>query len=482
MKLPYLKKNSKYILKPFIDKDERRQNQIKSAKLKPRFISDEEKATIEYEELISPKPFYREYDELSFFVEGMARVRVKGKLTYIDYNERQLKLSENYIRLSDFKNGIAEVKKDDGYWYLINKNGVEVNKQAYESILYNNYGFYSAMTSYGQEHLLDIAGNQINLDDLDMPSMNKKVNYFSVSQSLILVSYSDQTYRALDYDGLELFKTKDFTFISDFHHDFAMAVTKEKKVVIIDANLNCLKELQDVNEKEIDGIGFVDGFSIISKRDYQRLINLQGETLCEYPIIGSAGYGLFKVGKSIKNETKYTFLNSLFKEATSFKYNQLNDFSEGIASFEMNNKWGLINIDGNEIVSQEYTKLGACINGFIQASYGDYRDDTYYGKYGFLDKNGKKICPIIYDEVSDFDSNNIAKIKLNGFYGLLNDKGTEITKLQYDSINENIGCCYFVSLGDYRFIIDDTEFHFTEENYQRNPDDNSINIFTDLPF
>lgn len=482
MKLPYLKKNGKYILKPFIDKDERRQNLIKSARLKPRHISDDEKAKMEYEELVSPKPFYREYDDLNFFVEGMARVRVNGKLTYIDYNERQLKFSENYIRLSDFKNGIAEVKKDDDYWYLINKNGVKINNQAYESILYNNHGFYNALTSYGQEHLLDKAGNQINLDDVDMPSMSKEVSYFSVSRSLILVSYSDKTYRGLDFNGMELFKTKDFTFISDFYQGYAMAVTKENKVVIINTKLNCIKELQDVHEKEIDGTGFVDGFSIISKRDYQRLINLQGETLCEYPIIGSAGNGIFKVGKSIKNETKYTFLNSSFKEATSFKYDQLNDFSECLASYELDSKWGLINTDGHEIVSPEYTKLGSCVNGFIEASYGDYKEDTYYGKFGFLNKGGKKICPIIYDEVDDFDNNKIAKVKLNGFYGLLNDTGKEITKLQYDSIDENIGSCYFVSLGDHRFIIDDTEYQFTEDSYGRNPDDNSIITYTDLPF
>ena len=48
--------------------------------------------------------------------------------------------------------------------------------------------------------------------------------------------------------------------------------------------------------------------------------------------------------------------------------------------------------------------------GFFNKGFASVRLN---GKWGFIDKTGKEVIPLIYEEVSDF-LNGLAKVRLNG--------------------------------------------------------------------
>ena len=274
---------------------------------------------------------------------------------------------------------------------------------------------------------------------------------------------------------MEIFKTKEFRFISRFYQNIAIAEKKDGKIFIVNKYLDLIKKIEIKGDEDIDINGFGDGYFRIKGDNTEKLISMQGEIVCEYAEINYMKEGFFRVAKLINGKKKFAFINSKFKELTSFKYDFLNDFSENTASFRIENNWGIMNLCGKDIIKPSYSYIGKCKNGFIPVSLGDYRvvdignfkRKFYYGKFGFITKSGINVCPIIYDSVSDFDTNLIARVKLNGLFGLINEKGDEITKVQYDWIGENYDRFYYVVFENVGFVIDNTGYQFTEVEFTK---------------
>ena len=54
------------------------------------------------------------------------------------------------------------------------------------------------------------------------------------------------------------------------------------------------------------------------------------------------------------------------------------------------------------------------------------------GKYGFINQDGKEICPLKYDNVCDFYE-GLAQVELNDKWGYINKDGQEVIPPKYDS-------------------------------------------------
>ena len=55
------------------------------------------------------------------------------------------------------------------------------------------------------------------------------------------------------------------------------------------------------------------------------------------------------------------------------------------------------------------------------------------GKWGFIDKTGKEICPVIYESVAPF-RHGYARVKLDGKCGLIDTTGDVVLKIKYKEI------------------------------------------------
>ena len=74
-----------------------------------------------------------------------------------------------------------------------------------------------------------------------------------------------------------------------------------------------------------------------------------------------------------EKDGKWGFVNEIDEPICGFIYDEVRDFSEGIAAVRVDNKWGYINEDGTEICEIRYDAVG-----------------DFQSKLGVVEKEGKK--------------------------------------------------------------------------------------------
>ncbi len=172
----------------------------------------------------------------------------------------------------------------------------------------------------------------------------------------------------------------------------------------------------------------------------------------------------------IKNNGKWFFIDTVGNKIidTDLKNKLTWDFSEEIISYpNSEGKWGSVNINGDTIVPFKYKRIGHFKNekallqfednslgiidnrGVVLVDPGTYsyleypisEDDSsirVYGvleakevKYGFLNRNLKKITPPLYEKGLKF-VNDIGVVKMNGKYGYVNFHGELVIPCIYE--------------------------------------------------
>jgi hypothetical protein len=118
-------------------------------------------------------------------------------------------------------------------------------------------------------------------------------------------------------------------------------------------------------------------------------------------------------------------------------------------------KWGFINHNGKWVIPDNFENLNDFSDGLAGAKQG--------GKWGYIDKSGAwKIKPE-YDDVWDFDE-NFAKVEKDGKWGFIDRQGTFVKTLSAN--NEELSVHFLNEMGKERIIVDekDGKFGFTDEN------------------
>ncbi|RYG09785.1 MAG: WG repeat-containing protein [Chitinophagaceae bacterium] len=111
---------------------------------------------------------------------------------------------------------------------------------------------------------------------------------------------------------------------------------------------------------------------------------------------------------------------------------------------QKNSKWGYVNKDGKEILPIIYENIDPSDIG-LGVSKG--------GKHGFMNKNGKEIIPLIYDDLwPRWDG--LIYVKLNGKKGILNDKGQVIIPIKYDNLYRPVDGYVNVQLNNKCGVVD----------------------------
>jgi hypothetical protein len=101
-------------------------------------------------------------------------------------------------------------------------------------------------------------------------------------------------------------------------------------------------------------------------------------------------------------------------------YDFIGDFSEGYAKVKLNDKWGLIDTEGNEIVRPEYVQVGDFHEGLVAVK---MKPEAH--NWGFIDKTGEVVVPPKYDDVANFYL-GYASVYLDGYWGYINTQGNEV--------------------------------------------------------
>lgn len=108
------------------------------------------------------------------------------------------------------------------------------------------------------------------------------------------------------------------------------------------------------------------------------------------------------------------------------RYDYMGKFHEGVAVVRKNDKYGIIDKYGREIVAcnLNYYIVGDFHEGLAWAKHND--------KYGYIDKSGREIIRCQYTYADDFE-NGYAKVTKER-NGLINKSGKEVIPCDYDGI------------------------------------------------
>lgn len=128
-------------------------------------------------------------------------------------------------------------------------------------------------------------------------------------------------------------------------------------------------------------------------------------------------------------------------------YDEVYNFSEGLACVKKDDKYGVIDKTGSLIVPCEYDWIGYSTEGMIPVKKGD--------KWGLVDKTGSLVVPLEYDELGYFNE-GLTYAKKGDKWGYINKTGSIVIPLEY-----NVACPFsegiaLVNKDNKYFYIDKT--------------------------
>jgi hypothetical protein len=143
---------------------------------------------------------------------------------------------------------------------------------------------------------------------------------------------------------------------------------------------------------------------------------------------------------------------------TMDKYDKIDSLygSDGIFRVQLNDKFGIIDKTGKEITELKYDDVWDFNEGYAVVKLKD--------KWGYIDETGKEITEIKYDSASNFQK-GYAIVQLNDKWGLINQESKELIQPKYDDIWDFKEGYAVVKLNGKQGYINETGKEITEIKY-----------------
>lgn len=153
-----------------------------------------------------------------------------------------------------------------------------------------------------------------------------------------------------------------------------------------------------------------------------------------------------------------TYIDTLGRQLFDPVFESALPYIDGYAPIRRYDRWGMIDRQGNEVLTTKYEYLSTADHGtffagdefgmalfdysFLPLTPFHYKPSTLTfdnrigvernGKYGFLDPSGREAIPCIYDETSPFRLGR-AMVRIGEHYGIIDTAGNYILPLEYES-------------------------------------------------
>ena len=162
-----------------------------------------------------------------------------------------------------------------------------------------------------------------------------------------------------------------------------------------------------------------------------------------------------RIGKNTKNQLlmeKFTnnegwvlFLGDGYALKSKNVFYHYKDYPK-MKPFVESGLWGVVH-NGETIVQPKYEITEVFEQKYIKAKIN--------GKWSLLDKEGKVIIPLKYDDISDIDkeTESVFYVVKDEKAGLVNMKGEEITPISYDAISEGEKGVFILTQGNFRGVL-----------------------------
>lgn len=366
------------------------------------------------EEVIIPQ-----YEEVLNFHEGLAAVMINKKWGFIDKTGKEI-VTPQYDRVYSFKEGLAGVCKDKK-WGFIDKTGKEIIALKYASL---GYDFYYGEAGSGAlpELVCGFCDGRCTVSINDkwgfIDKTGKEVvplNYrgaYHFDRGVAIVEIADYKTGLINTEGKfiipaiygGIFPDSEFFLVTFSSNTYWGCLNRNGKVIVVPkyqslANLG--NKLFGFGLKDKAGIMDITGkilyqtdaqTSIISRYNDIILVSKDGK----YGFITASGKSIIPIqyhqvkinsesaliGFKRNEDSKWGFMDKSGKEVESPIYDEIKEFSGGLAAVKQNENWGFINEKGALVIPLKYSKAESFVKGWalVKIKYSNF----------FIDKMGRE--------------------------------------------------------------------------------------------
>lgn len=379
------------------------------------------------------------------FENGFVAEKKDGKIRLLNKEGKEIvPYIYDAVNQFGFENGFLAVMKD-GKWGFINELGEEIVPTIYDNVgtMDNDFMVIINNNKWG---LLNKEGKML------LPAIYGSINFYNYG--LISIE-KDGKWGVINELGEELVPVI-YDRINPDYKGF-IAIKKDDKWGLLS------KGGKEILPPIYDNIVFDNGFIAIKKDGKYGLANKSGKIIADtyylgfhflengliglyrdnkQGIINQSGEELVPViyekiaiqdidkgivtGYKDGNETVFHLDVSKFEEQlNSSDYDFIGDFIDGFAIVAKEERWGIINESGKEIVPTIYDLVSNFKDGYAIVNYNN--------KYGFVNELGEEVIPTIYDNGYRFQ-NGIARVMIQDKWGAINESGEIIVPIIYDNI------------------------------------------------
>ncbi|GHT85204.1 hypothetical protein AGMMS49960_18660 [Betaproteobacteria bacterium] len=413
-----------------------------------------------------------QFDDVRFFRDGIAAVKLDGKWGFIDTKGGMLVKPQfdGYRHLGD---GLIDVRQGEKHG-LINTRGELVVKPQFDGI-----------------HPLGKFGLFGVRQDRKMGVINKSGKMTAPIEYEQSIDFdNDQNTAIVRQGGKYGFINKEGKVVAKPQFSYIRLFNKKGVAVIEDSN----KKFGFINDKGIvliapqfDDIRFYGETRVVVKDGKVGFVNATGELIAEpkFDEIASFQEGLAAAQLSgVKSNNGYLleggwgYLNEKGETVIAHQFDDAKSFKDGWAAVMKEGKWGYIDTKGAWVISPRFSMLGgfaadglavAAIDrngwdylGFINKS-GEWVIKPQFrglGKFsanglavaqkyeytgsGYINRKGEWVVKTIYREAMDFD-HGLAQVRRNSnAWNLIDEKGNTVAS-GFDSIGEfnEYGTAYY---------------------------------------
>ncbi len=314
-----------------------------------------------------------------------------AKVDWDDTN-RHVNITTEYTAMSDFKYGLSIVNRD-GLYGVINENRDVVVPLKYIDISFDSLATTGLI--------------EIKINDNNNPGGYKCGFCDFLGNEVVPLIYGDCTY---------------------YSNGKWCPVKKGDKWGVIDTTGNVVINF---NYDHIGG--FFDGVVIVQNNEQFGLINKNENMLIafgQYDSISWLETSHLEIIKSEKSGVADLKGNTIIP----IQYDDIFHCNAGFG-IKQNGKEGAIDFYGNELLPPIYEKIGFYIYSNSSNCYMIPVIDNN-GKIGIISNTGKVIFPIKCENM-DFWSEELAVVKEDGFWGIVNNKNKTILPMIYDEIEKD---------------------------------------------
>lgn len=304
---------------------------------------------------------------------------------------------------------------------------------------------------------------------------------FALSLSVVLLLFifftalpcyaESPKYGYIDKEGNMVIQAK-YDFAYNFFNGFARVflgslssegTPESGKYGFINTSGETISDIQWENAHDFDF-----GRAAVKKNNKYGVIDTKGKIVVEpkYDFISyfQEGYAFVFNGTLLNwgypDIGKYGFIDTNGNMICDMVWDRAESFHEGLASVNKNGKAGCIDTTGKTVIKPQYDYVGPFWNGCAVVFNGtlDPSGEPDAGQYGFVDKTGKIISSIHWEDAYQFQE-GFAAVKEDGKWGFIDQKGNITVEPKYDYIypfTEGRARAFIGTTGSFGWPVDGT--------------------------